>query len=73
MSFKMNEFLLENLRNGYINKSFTKEQVNIFAVGYLMKGMFSQEEFNELLAWVETYVFEEDLPPVDPEEESYVK
>ena len=38
MIFNLREFIKNNLTSGYSNGSFTKEQVNIFALNYLMKG-----------------------------------
>lgn len=46
MSFDLAKFIRDNLTSGYDNGSFTKEQVNIFAVNYLMKGQISQEDFD---------------------------
>lgn len=46
--FDMNEFLKDNLVNGYWNGSFSREQVNIFAMNYVMRGMLTQEDFQEI-------------------------
>lgn len=46
--FDMREFLKDNLVNGYWNGSFTREKVNIFAMNYVMKGMLTQEDFQEI-------------------------
>ena len=46
--FDMRAFLKENLVNGYWNGSFTREQVNIFGMNYLMKGMLTQGDFQEI-------------------------
>lgn len=46
--FDMRVFLKDNLVNGYQNGSFTLEQVNIFAMNYVMKGMLTQEDFREI-------------------------
>lgn len=51
--FNMAEFIKENLVNGYWNGSFSKEQVHIFAMNYLMRAMISQEDFNYILEAIE--------------------
>lgn len=47
-SFNLAGFVKENLKSGYSNGSFTKEQVNIFALNYLMKGQIEQVDFDEI-------------------------
>ena len=46
MIFNLAEFIKNNLISGYSNGSFTQEQVNIFAINYLMKGQISQANFD---------------------------
>lgn len=48
MTFNLAEFIKSNLISGYNNGTFREEQVNIFAINYLMKGQISQEDFNEI-------------------------
>lgn len=59
MTFNMSEFLKDNLISGYQNQSFTKEQVNIFSMNYLMNGRLTQNDFDEI---------QETLEPVKQEE-----
>lgn len=51
--FNMADFIKENLVNGYWNGSFTKEQVNIFAMNYLMRGMITQADFDYIIQAIE--------------------
>ena len=44
-TFSIADFLKTNLKSGYDNGSFSLEQVNIFALNYLMKGQISQADF----------------------------
>ncbi len=46
--FNLANFIKSNLMSGYQNGSFTKEQVNIFALNYLNKAQISQVDFNEI-------------------------
>lgn len=46
--FDIAEFIKTNLKSGYDNGSFSLEQVNIFALNYLMKGQISQSDFEEI-------------------------
>lgn len=46
MIFDLAKFIVNNLTGGFSNGSFSKEQVNIFAINYLMKGKISQEDFD---------------------------
>ena len=46
--FNMSEFLKDNLISGYQNQSFTKEQVNIFSMNYLMNGRLTQDDFDDI-------------------------
>ena len=51
--FNLHDFTFKNLVNGYRNGSFTKEQVSIFAVNYMAKCLFTQndiEKINEILS-----------------------
>ena len=52
MMFNLAEFIVNNLTSGFTNGSFTQEQVNIFAINYLMKGQISQEDFD----FIQTYM-----------------
>lgn len=51
--FDFEYFLKNNLIEAYITKSFNEVQINIFAINYLMKGMLSQEVFNEVMQEIE--------------------
>ena len=51
--FKPEKFLKDNLIRGYMNGSFTAEQVSIFAYNYCCKGDISENCFNELKEMVE--------------------
>lgn len=46
MMFDLAKFIVDNLTAGYANGSFTQEQVNIFAVNYLLKGQITQADFD---------------------------
>ena len=46
--FDFAQFIINNLKSGYDNGSFTREQVNIFALNYLMKGQITQADFDEI-------------------------
>lgn len=46
--FDIADFIKNNLKSGYDNGSFTREQVNIFALNYLSKGQISQADFDEI-------------------------
>lgn len=46
--FDIAEFIKTNLKSGYDNGSFSLEQVNIFALNYLMKGQITQADFDEI-------------------------
>jgi len=59
MKFNFAEFIKSNLISGYNNGVFALEQVNIFAMNYLMKGQISQVDFDEIQAV---------LYPPEPEE-----
>ena len=51
--FDLEEFLKTNLIEAYRTNSFNEVQINIFATNYLMKGVLSQEGFNEILQAIE--------------------
>lgn len=57
--FDISQFILDNLKSGYDNGSFTLEQVNIFAINYLMKGQIKQSDFDELQAHLNPVMDEE--------------
>lgn len=46
--FNFAEYIKDNLKSGFLNGSFTKEQVSIFALNYLNKAQISQVDFNEI-------------------------
>ena len=60
--FDFEEFLKNNLIEGYITSSFNEVQINIFAANYLMKGMLSQEGFDEILQAIENIKNPPELP-----------
>ena len=43
--FNFAEFVIVNLCNGFDNGTFREEQVNIFAMNYLIKAIITQEDF----------------------------
>lgn len=47
--FDMAVFAKTNLINGYWNGSFNETQINIFAMNYMLKGIITQDDFNEIL------------------------
>ena len=50
--FNLHDFIFNNLVNGYKNGSFTKEQVSIYSVNYMTKGLFTEtdvEKLNDIL------------------------
>ena len=51
--FNFNDFIVENLTKGYANNSFTEQQINIFAMNYLMRGQLTQESFDFIMSEVE--------------------
>ena len=53
--FNLHDFIFNNLISGYKNGSFTKEQVSIYSVNYMTKGLFTEtdvEKLNEILKLV---------------------
>ena len=51
--FNLHDFIFNNLVSGYKNGSFTKEQVSIYSVNYMTKGLFTEtdvEKLNEILS-----------------------
>ena len=50
--FNQSKFIIENLTKGFENGSFSAEQVNIFAMNYKLKGLISDEQFNEIVEFV---------------------
>lgn len=50
--FNQSKFIIDNLTNGYANGSFSAEQVNIFAMNYKLKGLITDEQFNEIVEFV---------------------
>lgn len=47
--FDMTEFLKSNLIRGFYDGSFTEAQVSIFAANYVLKGWFTQADFEEVI------------------------
>ena len=50
--FNLHDFTFENLVNGYRNGFFSKEQVSIYAINYMTKGLFTEsdiEKINDIL------------------------
>jgi len=47
--FDMASFLKQNLIRGYWDGSFSETQVNIYAANYMVKGWFTQDDFNEVI------------------------
>jgi len=57
--FNLNSFVKTNLLAGFQNGSFTAEQVNIFSVNYMLRGIFTEAdviEMNEAVQPVEVGV-----------------
>ena len=59
--FDIAEFIKTNLKSGYDNGSFSLEQVNIFALNYLMKGQITQDDFDEIQLHLNPTIEEEDI------------
>jgi hypothetical protein len=57
--FSLKEFVKTNLLAGFQNGSFTKEQVNIFAANYMLKGVFIEADVVEISEAMKTA----DQPP----------
>ena len=51
--FDLEEFLKTNLIEAYRTSSFNEVQINIFATNYLMKGVLTQDGFDEILQAIE--------------------
>ena len=51
--FDLEEFIIENLIEGYRTNTFNEYQVNIYASGYMLKGAITQDGFNEILQAIE--------------------
>lgn len=47
--FKLNNFIIENLKKCVETQAFSKEQANIFALNYYNKGQITEEEFQILI------------------------
>ena len=52
-------YIKQTLKDGYNNGSFTKEQIVIFSLNYLIKGIFTQSDFDDMDLFL------------NPEEEEY--
>ncbi len=59
MSFDFSKFIVNNLKSGYSNGTWNKEQVSFYAMNYVMKMQITQEQFEELQLF---------LNPPEPEE-----
>ena len=46
--FNLHDFIFNNLVSGYKNGSFTKEQVSIYSVNYMTKGLFTETDVEKL-------------------------
>lgn len=68
--FDYGKFIIDNLKSGFENGSFTAEQVNIFAVNYKLKALITDEQFNEIIEFVKPVeeVTEEVIEEVESEE-----
>lgn len=62
----MEDFIEENLTEGYLTRSFTETQINIFALNYLNRGQIEQEVFDKIIKFVED---NEPYPEEDEEDE----
>lgn len=51
--FDMEGFIKTNLIKGYWEGSFSKTQINIFALNYLAKGMINQDDFDYIMEKIE--------------------
>lgn len=50
--FNQSKFIIDNLTKGFANGSFSAEQVNIFAMNYKLKGLITDEQFNDIVEFV---------------------
>ena len=50
--FDYGKFIIDNLKIGFANGSFSAEQVNIFAMNHKLKGLLTDEQFNEIVEFV---------------------
>lgn len=65
----MQEFIEENLTEGYLNRAFFENQVKIFALNYLNRGQIEQECFNRITKFVEeNEPYPEEEEDEEPEE-----
>lgn len=46
--FNLHDFIFDNLVNGYKNGSFTKEQISIYSVNYMTKGLFAESDIEKI-------------------------
>ena len=51
--FDLERFIITNLIEGYSTNNFNEYQVNIYASGYMLKGVITQEGFDEILQAIE--------------------
>ena len=51
--FDLEEFIIENLIEGYRSNTFNEYQVNIYASGYMLKGAITQDGFDKILQAIE--------------------
>lgn len=46
MGFDLTQFAIDNLIEGYNDGSFSKAQINIFSMNYMMKGILSKDDID---------------------------
>lgn len=63
--FKLNTFIIENLKKCVETQAFSKEQASIFALNYYNKGQITEEEFQTL---INDFQQEEEIEIFDEEE-----
>lgn len=47
--FNQAEFIKNNLLGGFQNGTWNEFQVNIFAMNYLLRGVITQQDFDEIM------------------------
>ena len=64
MMFDLRQFTIDNLIKGYEEGSFTRAQVSIFSMNYMMKGIITQEDIvyiNEQMDLIDEQVEDEEI------------
>lgn len=46
MGFDLTQFAIDNLIEGYREKSFSKVQINIFSMNYMMRGILTNDDID---------------------------